>query len=126
MEMLRARGGRSLTSLPPMRDFAAADFFKPGDHAQRRRLAAAGRPDQRDEFAVGDFEIDAVHDLHVAVALDELFERDGCHRSQPFTAPEVRPDTRCFCTMKVSVSAGMIITTASAHMPRQSMVNSAV
>ena len=40
---------------------------------KRRRLAAAGRADQRDEFAIGDVEIDAVHDLDLAVALGRAF-----------------------------------------------------
>jgi hypothetical protein len=97
----------------------------PGDHPERGRLAAAGRADKSDKLAVGDIEIDGVDNLEAAILLDEVLERNGGH-DYPLTAPEVRPDTRCFWTMKVRVSAGMIITTASAHMPRQSMVNSAV
>jgi hypothetical protein len=33
---------------------AAGDVLEPGDHAQGRRLAAARRPDEDHEFAVGD------------------------------------------------------------------------
>ena len=111
---------------PPISMTPSLISSSPAIMRKRGRLAAAGRPDQRDEFAIGDVEVDAVHDRHVAVALGEVLEGNGCHQDQPFTAPEVRPETRCFWTMKVRVSAGMIMTTASAHMPRQSMVNSAV
>ena len=31
-------------------DVAAVDLLEPGDGAQRRRLAAAGRPEQHDEL----------------------------------------------------------------------------
>ena len=68
----------------------------------------------------------AAHDLDGAIALDEPFERHCRQRVQPFTAPKVSPDTSRFWMTKVSASAGAIITTASAHMPRQSMVNSEV
>ena len=106
-------------------DFTARDVLQPGDHAERGRLATAGRADQRDELPVLDLKVDGMNDLQLPVFLDQVFQRDGSH-VYPFTAPEVRPETRCFCTMNVRVSAGMIMTTASAHMPRQSMVNSAV
>ena len=41
---------------------------------QHRRLAAAGRPDQHDELAVGDLEVDAVDHLGPAEALDDVAE----------------------------------------------------
>ena len=37
---------------------ARGHAVEPGDHAQQRRLAAAGRADQHDEFALADREID--------------------------------------------------------------------
>ena len=50
-----------------LRDVVAADddrarvgLLEPGDEAQRRRLAGAGRPEQHDELAVGDREIEVV------------------------------------------------------------------
>jgi hypothetical protein len=54
------------------RDLAGADLLEPGDHPQRRRLAAAGRADQHHEFLVGDVEVDAAHRLGVVEALDHL------------------------------------------------------
>ncbi len=41
------------------RDLAVGDVLEAGDHAQGRRLAAARRADQHDEFLVGDVEVDA-------------------------------------------------------------------
>ena len=61
--MLRAARRQVVDQLAADLNDAAADLLEPGDHAQRRRLAAAGRADQRDEFAVGDLEVDAVHHL---------------------------------------------------------------
>ena len=39
---------------------ALGDLLEPGDHPQRRRLAAAGRADEDHELAVADLEIDVV------------------------------------------------------------------
>ena len=65
------------------RDLAAGDLLQPGDHAQQRALAAAGRPDDDDELAVGDLGVDAVDHLiglrAVAVGLDDVADRDGTH-----------------------------------------------
>ncbi len=38
-------------------DLALADLLEAGDHAQRRRLAAARRPDEDDELPVVDVEV---------------------------------------------------------------------
>jgi len=51
---------------------------------------------------------------------------EAAPRCQPLTPPSVSPAIRCFCTRNVSSSAGMMISTAMAHMPAQSMVNCAV
>ena len=51
------------------------------DQPQRRRLAGAGRAEQREELALGDVEIDAVHGREVAVALGQPAQGDvgqGC------------------------------------------------
>ena len=45
--------------LPKTASVAASRPVEVGDQAQQRRLAAAGRPDQRDELARGDLEVDA-------------------------------------------------------------------
>ena len=61
---------------------AVRDRFQSRDHAQRRRLAAAGRADEDDELAVGDVEIDAADGRLTAVDLDEVAQADGSHRSE--------------------------------------------
>ena len=48
---------------------AAGDVLEPGDHPQRRRLAAARRPDEDHELAVGDVEVHLL-DGFVAVVED--------------------------------------------------------
>jgi hypothetical protein len=40
-------------------DLALGDFLEAGDHAKERRLAAARRPDEHAELAVGDRDVDA-------------------------------------------------------------------
>ncbi len=53
----------------PPADFhrAGGDALKPGHHAQKRGLAAAGRADNDDEFAIGHIQTDAMDDLGLAV-----------------------------------------------------------
>ena len=46
----------------------AGDRLEAGDHAQRRRLAASGRPDQHQEFAVLDLEVE-VPDRNMAARI---------------------------------------------------------
>jgi len=52
----------SLMRLPRNENVARTGLFQAGDHAQRRRLAAAGRPQQRHELDARHGEIDTVHD----------------------------------------------------------------
>ena len=58
--MSRSRGDTLFTDLAVDADLARADRFEPGDHAQQRRLAAAGRADEHHELAVLDFEVDVL------------------------------------------------------------------
>ena len=51
MPMSRLCTGMSVTSSPPTQDAAVVGRFETGDHAQGRGLAAAGRPEQREELA---------------------------------------------------------------------------
>ncbi|MCY1239821.1 hypothetical protein D9M72_526360 [compost metagenome] len=69
-------------------DGSVADVLEAGDHAQRRRLATAGRADKRDELAVLDLEVDAVNDLEGAVALDQFPEGDRSHERLSFHRAE--------------------------------------
>jgi hypothetical protein len=72
-------------------DAAAGDVFQPGEHAQQRRLAAARRPDQHHELAVGDVERDAVQDFGFSEVFFDFLKCDRSH--QLFTAPLVSPAT---------------------------------
>jgi len=47
------------------------------DHAQHRGLARARRPEEGEELAIGDVEIDAVDRHHVAERLAQLPQPDG-------------------------------------------------
>ena len=67
--MSRSFGATELTSVPVDADLALADALEPGDHGEKRRLAAAGRSDERDEFARPRLEVDALEDLDRAEAL---------------------------------------------------------
>ena len=56
IEAVVLKDHRAVGSRPPYREAAGLDlttrvFVKPGDEAQQGRLAAAGSPDQRDEFS---------------------------------------------------------------------------
>ena len=57
-------------------DAALGRLLEAADHAQRRRLAAAGRPEQREERAARDLERDAVDGDDVVEALDNVLEPD--------------------------------------------------
>ena len=57
MAMLALGRGERVDELAADEDVAARSAVEPGDHAQQRRLAAAGRPDQHDELAVLDLEV---------------------------------------------------------------------
>jgi hypothetical protein len=61
-------------------DLAGADFLEAGDHAQQRGLSAAGGTDQYHELAVGDGNVDAVHDPGVAEGFADLPKFDRRHR----------------------------------------------
>ena len=66
-----------------VRDVGAAELdatlvgpLEAGDQPQRRRLAGAGRAQQREELAGGDLEIDPVDRDDVAVRLADALEPD--------------------------------------------------
>ena len=57
-------------------DLALGRLLEAGDHPQRRRLAAARRPEQAVERAAGDAQRHPVHGRHVAEALRDLEDLD--------------------------------------------------
>ena len=66
---------------------ALGHVLEAGDHAQQRRLPAAGRTDQHDELVVGNVEVDATHDFDVVEALDHVTQRDFGHVVNPSWRP---------------------------------------
>ena len=64
----------------PITHLALADGLQPGDHAQRRRLPAARRPDEHHELAVRDVEVERPYGLGpVGEHLPDVLENDLCH-----------------------------------------------
>ena len=63
-------------------DLAARHLLEPGDHAQRRRLAAAGRADEDHELAILDLDVEVVDgERPVGVALADVIEDDVGHQA---------------------------------------------
>ena len=78
--MSRSFGGRSLTTSSPIRIVPVGDVLEPGDHPQRRRLAAARRADEDDELAVRDLEVEVADRARpVRIDLRDVLERDLGH-----------------------------------------------
>jgi hypothetical protein len=70
---------------------ALGDVLEPGDHPQRRRLAAAGGADEDHELPVGHLEAEAGERARaVVIDLADVRERDRGHQR---TAPAVIPRT---------------------------------
>ena len=83
MAMPRFDGGTSLTTSPSIFSSPRGDLLQPGDHAQQRRLAAARRTDEDDEFARFDVEVDAVENVEAAVGFLDCLEREIGHDFLP-------------------------------------------
>ena len=94
-------------------DFAGGRILEAGDHAQRRRLAAAGRPDKDDEFAVLDGEAQILHRLHGAERLFQIAQLDARHVYLR-TMPKLKPRARCLRMMSPTIISGTVMPTASA------------
>ncbi len=62
-------------------DVASGYLLQPGDHAKKRRLPAARRADENDEFAVGDINVYAVNDFNRAEGLTDFAQCHRCHWS---------------------------------------------
>jgi hypothetical protein len=71
-------------------DLALGDLLEPGDHAQRRRLPAAGRTDEDGELPVLDLHVDVPHGREVSETLRDIRECDLSHSSS-LTVFSVRP-----------------------------------
>src|SRR5204862_5063091 len=58
-------------------DAAGGRLLEAGDHAQRRRLSAAARPEEGEELAPTDVEIEVAHRDEVAEVLADALEADS-------------------------------------------------
>jgi hypothetical protein len=58
-------------------------FFEACDHTQRRRLAAAGRPEERDELPVLDFDVEIAYGRDFAEAFINVIQFNGRHIAFP-------------------------------------------
>jgi hypothetical protein len=85
-------GGERVDELAGDMDVAARRAVETGDHAQKRRLAAARRADEHNEFAVLDAQVDIVEHRRRAKALVEVLDPQVGHTETDLTAPEVRPE----------------------------------
>ena len=73
-------GGQVVHGFPVDQEIPGCDVLQSDDHAQGRRLAAAGRADENHELAVSDVQVDVVDGLEtVSVLLDEVLEGDLGH-----------------------------------------------
>ena len=77
-------------------DLARGGFLEAGDHAQGRALAAARRPDQHDELAIGDVDVDPPHRRGLVKGLDDVAKRDLRHLAFLTVVPAVGP-AMCRC-----------------------------
>ena len=87
----RARAGSAAgrsRRRPPMRIRPWLGSTSPADHAQHRRLAAAGRAQERDELALADLDRNVAHHRGAIVRLAQPLERQSAHRAAP--APSAR------------------------------------
>ncbi|MNY41777.1 hypothetical protein D3C86_1766160 [compost metagenome] len=104
------------------------DLLQPGDHAQKRGLAAAGWTDQRDEFTIRYIKRDAVDDIERRIGLADTLKFDGSHflllSRHDLTAPAVRPAMMCFCARKKTMTVGRIVSVMKARTSCHSVPNS--
>ena len=97
-------------------DVAAIGIFEAGDHAQDRRLAGAGGPEQRHQLAALDIERDAVHGAERVEGLHDIVEADihgvfPCGAAGAGDARAGRPARPAPC--RSSSTLAMMVTTAS-------------
>src|SRR5256885_13968153 len=72
-------------------DGAARGKIEPGDHAQRRGLAAARRSQQADELALGDLQIEIADGGEGAERLAQLAYGNTGHWIQPLMPLAAKP-----------------------------------
>src|SRR5262249_34123960 len=103
-----------------------ADLLEACDQPQERRFPASRRSEDYDELAVGDIEVDAVHDLASAVALAHAADRDVGHPGRPcYFSVEIRPRTKKRCIRITTTRGGSMMTRVPAMATFQSGIPNA-
>jgi hypothetical protein len=64
-------------------NLAAIRFFQAADHTQRRGFAAAARSQQREKFAFGDFQVNAIDRGHFAECFIKILYPEKAHLRFP-------------------------------------------
>jgi hypothetical protein len=91
----RRKGGDADHVAAVEQDLAAGRLLEAGDHPQGGGLAAAGRPQQREELALGDPEVDVLDGPDVVAAGGELLlHRHQLDRGQAVLLGDGLPGTR--------------------------------
>src|SRR5207244_13064569 len=85
-------------------DLARSNLLQPGDHAQQRRLAAAGGTDDHNELAIRHIRGDAVDHLEAAVVFSDVAEGELGHYFSVSTSPL----TNHFCISTTTTAGGSI------------------
>ena len=118
--MSRSCGDEVVDDAAADRDRAVRDLLEPGDHAQRRRLAAARRADEDEELAVRDVEREVLDGLDAAVVdLVDVLELHLSHVAPSFVVTRV---SRCGTPGRRSGSTASLA--VDAKRPRRTSVSS--
>jgi hypothetical protein len=83
---------------------AVVDLLEPVDAAQQRRLARAGRADQRDRLVLLDGEVDPAQHLAVPVGLGDPAQLEHAHAG----APTPKASSRRRCMRSTTRASGMV------------------
>ncbi len=75
--MRRTSSGSFDHVVPADDGLAGGDRNERGHHADERALACSVGPEQAEDLALGDAEVDVLDGFKVAVALDNVLDRDG-------------------------------------------------
>jgi hypothetical protein len=108
-------------------DLALGRLVEAGDHAQRRRLAAAGRAEQRQELAGLHLEVDGVDSDEIAEPLRDTAQRDvwtspvvhqgrniqkaqrGCPVRTKGLDPLAKPPGARYCGAAMALHSGLLL-----------------
>jgi hypothetical protein len=75
---------------PVQQNYAACGRLQPRDHAQRGRLAAAGRAEQYHKFAIADGQVHGLDGMQFAELFLDLTQFYFSHVFQPITDESLR------------------------------------